>query len=86
MAIKLGDKVRDRVSGSVGVAVCRAEWINGCVRWSIQRKADKEGKAPDLDCFDEKQLEVVKSGEVKIAEPSRTGGPMPVTPPMRNQR
>lgn len=59
-AIRLGDKVRDRVSGWEGIAVARYQYLNGCVRYSVAG-ADKESK-PDEYVFDTQQLEVVVEG------------------------
>lgn len=74
--IKLGDKVRDRISGYEGIATGKFEYINGCVRWGVQAKVDKEGKMPDTMVIDEGQLEVVKKAAVKLDAPAATtGGP-----------
>jgi len=74
--IKLGDRARDVVTGFEGVAVARTQWLNGCVRISLQpEKLDKEGKVRESQSFDVEQLEVVGK-PVKI--PGRnTGGPRP---------
>lgn len=74
--IQLGDKVRDQVTGVTGIAVCKAEWLSGCLRWSVQQPATKDGKIPDLVSFDAEQLEVVKAGAV-VPQVRNTGGPMP---------
>jgi hypothetical protein len=74
--IQLGDKVRDRVSGVTGIAVCKSEWFNGCLRWTVQQPASKDGKLPELVSFDVEQLDVLKAGAVKPSKRA-TGGPMP---------
>lgn len=80
--VELGDKVKDTVSGFIGIAVSRHIYLQGCHRISVQPGVDKEGKCPESQTFDEPQLMVVKSGVV-VAEPEpiapkvRTGGPMP---------
>lgn len=33
--IKLGCKVRDKITGFEGIAYCMATWLNGCIRVSI---------------------------------------------------
>lgn len=58
--IRLGDLVKDRVTGFEGVAICRSEWLNRCVRITIQPRNLKDGKVIDGDCFDIEQLEVIK--------------------------
>lgn len=72
--IKLGQEVKDIVSGFRGIAVCRSEFLNGCIRYTVQAKVTKkDGSMPDERWFDEKQLEV--SGKGVYVEPKRTGGP-----------
>jgi len=58
--IKLGDKVRCKVSGFVGVAVVRSEFINGCVQFSVQPKVDKDGKYPEEMNIDNSSLIIIK--------------------------
>lgn len=73
--IKLGDKVKDPVTGITGIAVARTEWLHGCARITVQPKgADKEGKPFEGSSFDEPQLEVVKPKKVKRGRKD-TGGP-----------
>ena len=53
----LGQKVKDKVTGFSGVVVCRADYMTGCVRYSVQsKKLSKEGKPQDWQVFDEDQL------------------------------
>lgn len=79
MSIKLGSKVKDVISGFVGVVVARTEYLFGCVRVQVSpQKLEKEGKLPEVVCFDEDQLEVIKENVVEgIAPKSKptTGGP-----------
>jgi len=82
MGVELGDKVKDTVSGFIGIAVSRHIYLQGCHRISVQPEVDKDGKCPESQGFDEPQLIIVKSGVVKaepepIAPKVRTGGPMP---------
>jgi hypothetical protein len=79
--IELGKELRDKVTGVKGIAVSRTEFINGCVRYTIQPKPlKKDGSIPAELWFDEKQLEVVGSG-IKM-EQKRTGGPTTCSPPV----
>ena len=59
--IKLGQKVRDSISGMEGTAVARAEYLYGCVRIAVQPKELKDGVPLDAVYVDEPQLEVVKN-------------------------
>lgn len=57
--IKLGQKVRDKISGNEGVVVARTEWLHGCVRLTIQPEGTKDGCPFDAFVVDEPQVEVV---------------------------
>ncbi len=86
MKVELGDKVRDKVAGFTGIAVCCHTYLEGCNRISVQPPVDKDGKLPDSCTFDEPQLEVLESG---VAPPStsaelpRPGGPAKYMPRAR---
>lgn len=64
MQINLGDKAKDNVSGFTGIVVARCEWLNGCVRLTIQPPVGKDGKLPDSGTFDEDSLFVLKTKAV----------------------
>jgi len=70
--IKLGDKVRDKVSGFIGIAVAKTEFLNGCIQWSVMPKAGKDGKMPEEVGIDSQSLEVIIP-KVKIKKKD-TGG------------
>ncbi len=72
--INLGDKVRCRYSGLVGVAVARTEFINGCVQYTVVPKVGKDNKVTDEIGVDEDSL-VVVSVRKKIVKKKVTGGP-----------
>jgi len=76
--IKLGDKVRDTITGFTGVVVGITNWLNGCTRYGIQHEKLKDGKPLDIEWFDDSQVVSVKSRNVRMritTEP--IGGPMP---------
>ncbi len=72
MAVELGDLVKDSVSGFEGVAVSSHHYMQGCVRFAVQPKIDKEGKLPEQQVFDEPQLELIQ----KRAKTSPTEDPL----------
>lgn len=80
--IKLGDKVKDKVTGFTGIAIARTEWLNGCVRLSVQPDKLVDGKIAASETIDEPQLTLVKAAAVKVPV-SDTGGPIPA--PIRGQ-
>ena len=72
--IKLGNKVRDRVTGFTGIAISRVEYLNGCVQFCIKPPVDsKTGKNNDGEYVDSQQVEFVSNGLVVKAD--KTGGP-----------
>lgn len=79
--IELGDKVRCIHTGFEGTAVCKLEFINGCIQWSILPKLDKksktmkEGIMPDEVSIDSKSLKIVTKKK-KPVEKKVLGGPM----------
>lgn len=79
--IKLGDEVKDRVSGFEGVAVARIEYLNGCVQFEVQPKINEKKELPDTCYIDEQQLEIIKKNGKK--EPKEVGGGRRNHPPKR---
>lgn len=78
--VELGDRVKDRISGFTGIAICRNEWINKCVRFGVQpEETTKEHKPAEAQYLDVEQLVVVKKGVIKvdksIPESRRPNGP-----------
>ena len=78
--IKLGQKVRDIVTGLEGVATARIEYLNGCVQYCIKPPI-RDGKSSDAEYIDHQQLEVVDDGVHAQLNPTRTGGPVMDAPP-----
>ena len=72
--IKLGDRVRDTITGFEGTVTSITRWLNGCDRVSIQPTSlDDKGQPKDANVFDVLQLEVVEKKGHKTTP--RTGGP-----------
>jgi len=71
---KLGEKARDKVTGLEGILVSRCENLNGCLRYTIQPKVDKEGKYPESFWFDQDQIELLPQPAVETKK-NFTGGP-----------
>ncbi len=61
--IKLGQEVRDNITGFQGVATARTLWLHGCERILVQPPFNKkEQKLPEAHTFDEPQLEIIGDG------------------------
>lgn len=74
--IKLGDKVRCIHTGFVGTAVCKSEFINGCIQWGVLPKGDKNNKMSEEIGIDQQSLEVVKPKKKKaFFKKKEFGGP-----------
>ena len=74
--VKLGDRIRDRVTGFEGIFTARTEFLNGCTQYDISGKADEKGEARIL-AVDDKQVERVDSGlnKKEPVKKTRAGGP-----------
>lgn len=76
--VALGDEVEDTVTGLRGIVVARTEWLNGCLRATIQPPIGEDKKLPAAESFDHEQLAVITAKKVAPkAEEKRTNGPMP---------
>ena len=73
--IKLGDKVKDSITGFEGIAVSRTEYLFGCVRIGVEAKKRKDDGEAIEAWFDEQRL--TKKSKAK------TGGPFD-PPPARS--
>ena len=63
---KLGQRVRDRISGYEGIATARHEYLVGCVRISVQAKVRVDGSLPEYQTFDEPQLEILSKTPISV--------------------
>ncbi len=74
MKIKLGVKVRDKVSGFEGIVGARIVYLNGCIRYELIPRVGEDGKSRESEFFDEARIEVVKDGKQVKVERKSTGG------------
>jgi len=56
--VELGDEVKDGLTGFIGIATARAEYLTGCVR--VQIEAQTSSAAPVEYWVDEQRLEIKK--------------------------
>lgn len=95
--VNLGDEARHIITGFSGIVIALTEWLNGCVRVTVQSRELKDGKTIEAQSFDLQEVEVTQAGAVapiadadapaKVAHESgsrsRPGGPRP-EPTRRN--
>ena len=78
--IKLGETVKDTITGYSGTVIAITNWLNGCKRITIQSPILHDGIPVGDQTFDVEQVEKVT--DKKNIEPSKTGGPS--ISPVRN--
>ena len=66
--IELGDKVKCKHSGFIGIAVARSEFINGCIQIEVLPKVKKGNEMIEAQGIDEQSLEVVTRVKKEIEE------------------
>lgn len=71
--IKLGNKVRDKVTGFTGIATAKIEYINGCIQYCVKPKVAKDNTMSEGEYIDIDELEVIRGG-IKIKS-TPSGGP-----------
>lgn len=84
-SIRLGDLVKDAVSGYEGVVVVISEFLNGCRRICICPRVKDDGSFQEERWFDEPQMQIVKKGyykqpDLERPELTETGGVQKPTP------
>jgi hypothetical protein len=75
--MKLGQTLKDKVTGFTGIATAKVEYLSGCVQFGLQPEIDKEGKVPDAAFFDFQRLEIVADKAQLVLEnkAEALGGP-----------
>ena len=74
MDIELGSKVKDVVTGLVGIAVAKIVYMNGCVQYGVKAQIS-EAALKEAEYIDEGQLEVVDDGVIDIINKEEDEGP-----------
>ena len=76
--IKLGTKVRDKITDFEGIAITKAEFLNGCVQYEIMPKVKKgENRMKEGVYIDSQQLEIIEEKSIKKKVPTpKIGGGM----------
>ena len=68
-SIKLGQKVKDKVTGFTGIAVAKCKFLNGCVQFHISPPVDKDGNERKDQWIDAAQLEIIDNGILSEPKP-----------------
>lgn len=64
--INLGEKVEDVITGAVGIAVTRHDFLNGCAYLEVQGECGKDAKVPAPDWFPHFRLKKIGQGITKM--------------------
>lgn len=76
--VKLGDKVKDPVTGFIGIAYSKITYLQGCDRIGIQapmvQEKGKLPEVPELYHVDEPQLEIISEAK-EPKKKTKRGGP-----------
>ena len=70
--IKLGSKVKDKVTGFEGIVVTKCEYLNGCIQFAVQPVAENN-KVNETQWIDIQQLEISADEIIEITK-YKTGG------------
>jgi hypothetical protein len=74
--IKLGDRVKDNITGFQGIVTAKTDWKNGCTRFGIQSEKLHDGKPIEVEWFDEDQCSIVLEDAAPNGKrEERRGGP-----------
>lgn len=76
--VRLGEEVKDCITGFKGIATSRVEYLNGCIQYCIKPKMSKDGKMDEGQYIDQEQIIVIGKGVTTKSKP--TGGDMPDCP------
>lgn len=74
MKFKLGEVLRDKITGYIGVVMGRTEYMTGCTHYGLlSPELTKDGKIAEYEWIDESRLELTKKQAVRREGPSRSG-------------
>lgn len=82
--IKLGDEIKDLITGLTGIAIARIEYLNGCIQFGLKARV-KDAAVKEAEYIDETQLKWVGHGinpkpKVEKEPRERPGGDQPDRP------
>ncbi len=71
----LGIEAESIISGFTGMITSRLQHLNGCDRYWIAPKVDKDGKLPEGYWLDEGEIRILESEKLKRTNNDRGGFP-----------
>lgn len=71
--IELGDKVRDFVTRTEGIATARCEYLNGCVQFEIMARCKPDGDRIPGYWVDLAQIELLEKDAIETLIEDSTG-------------
>ena len=81
MIIKLGDEVKDLITGYEGIVIARIDYLNGCVQYGVKARV-KDAALKEAEYIDKDQLVRLGPGlnkadnaKVEEGEEPETGAP-----------
>ena len=85
--VKLGDKVKDNISGLEGIVTGRSEYLYGCAHILVNPQQVKDGAPVAGTWLDEDRFTVIEEGVIPrpAAAEVKRGGPAMSTPPSGNR-
>jgi len=75
MSIKFGSKVKDKITGFIGIVTGKASYISGCSRILVEPPIDKDKKMREAEWIDENRIETVDNSIIKLDDIIKTSGP-----------
>ena len=77
--VKLGDRVKDRITGFEGIAISLTRHLTGCDTVGVRPEKLHDGKTIDCHWFDINRLKVTKKSAFTPEQVTKKpGGPRPV--------
>lgn len=71
--VELGSQCRDTITGFTGTATARYEFLNGCVRYQLEKAGGDTGVIELV--FDEQRLNVIATPESEPVKSDKGGAP-----------
>ncbi len=63
-SVRIGDRVKDKITGITGIVIGYHYWLYGCERVTIQPEEAKDGKPAESFCIDAAQVTIIKAAVI----------------------